>query len=286
MNIRDNFLSSNNYTFKQIDQNWHNDPLFKLLEVFIDANLNKILIENQIFLGLTNKPLIFLNDLNLKETKINPDFLIFASRHTSKAARPAFLTHVTGNWSGEAEFGGEPNELCIASALLLKAGYITLLKNSKKQSLLDFSIDMEVTHHGPTNLNKPLIFMELGSTKKEWSIKEAGKFVANSIINTIKTYLDLKKESNQIIGLGFGGTHYAPNFQRLIKENNIALSFICPKYYIQDLNKEMISKMINNTMEKINFFIIDWKSVNAEDKQHLIPILEEFDIPIKKTKDF
>ena len=96
----------------------------------------------------------------------------------------------------------------------------------------------------------------------------------------------IQKKSNNIIGLGFGGTHYAPNFQRLIKENNIALSFICPKYYIQDLNKEMISKMINNTMEKINFFIIDWKSVNAEDKQHLIPILEEFDIPIKKTKDF
>jgi D-aminoacyl-tRNA deacylase len=284
MNIRDNFLNSNNFKFEEINQNWYNAPLLKLSKVVSNSNLNEKLIENQIFLGLTKEPLIFLNDLKLTDSKINPDFLIFASRHTSKAARPAFLTHVTGNWSSKVEFGGEPNELCLASALLLKAGYVSLLKSPKNKSLLNYSINMEVTHHGPTMLKKPLI--ELGSSKEEWCIKEAGEFIATSIIKTIENYLDLKKMGNNIIGLGFGGTHYTPNFQKLINVSNIALSFICPKYYIQNLNKEMISKMINNTMENINFFIIDWKGVNSEDKQHLIPILEEFDIPIKKTKDF
>ena len=44
--------------------------------------------------------------------------------------------------------------------------------------------------------------------------------------------------------------------------------------------------MINNTEENIDYFIIDWKGTSSADKKHLIPILEEFNIPIKKRKDF
>jgi len=44
--------------------------------------------------------------------------------------------------------------------------------------------------------------------------------------------------------------------------------------------------MINKNAEKIDYFVIDWKGINAQDKNYLIPLLEEFKIPIKKTKDF
>jgi D-tyrosyl-tRNA(Tyr) deacylase len=67
---------------------------------------------------------------------------------------------------------------------------------------------------------------------------------------------------------------------------NIAMAFICPKYYIQDLNRVMIESMINNTLEQVDYFIIDWKGTNAKDKDHLFPLLEQFDIPIKRRKDF
>ena len=96
----------------------------------------------------------------------------------------------------------------------------------------------------------------------------------------------IKWKKDQKIGLGWGGTHYAPNFHRLILNSNVAMSFICPKYYIQELNKDLIAQMIDNTLESVDYFIIDWKGTNSEDKKHLIPLLEEFDIPIKKTKEF
>ena len=48
----------------------------------------------------------------------------------------------------------------------------------------------------------------------------------------------------------------------------------------------MIEQMINNNLEKLDFFIIDWKGTNSADKKHLIPLLEQFDIPIRKSKDF
>jgi len=280
MNMREKFLNSKSYNFKETNYVWHENPIYKLTDISSEDEKSSSFTQPEIYLGLTKEPLIFLNDLKLEDAKINPDFLIFASRHTSKTARPAFLVHTTGNWSKDVDFGGEPQDLSIASALLHKAGFMSLTEQE------GFSLDIEVTHHGPTTLEKPLIFMELGSSKEEWVIGEAGKVVSNAIITTIFQFLDYNEEKDQEIGLGFGGTHYAPNYLRLIKNKNIAMSFICPKYYIQDLNVDLIHKMVKNTLETVDYFIIDWKGTNSEDKKHLIPLLEEFDIPIKKTKDF
>lgn len=276
MNIRDKFLNSSIFDFKKVEFIWHDNPVFKLKGELLD---------NEIYLGLTKDPLIFLNNLKLEKSGLNPDYLIFASRHTSKTARPAFLVHTTGNWSNTADFGGEPQELSKTSALLHKAAFLSLTEQVYPPKLKEFSIDIEVTHHGPTNLKKPLIFIELGSSKEEWKIEDAGELLNNSIINTIHKFVNYKEDYNQIIALGFGGTHYAPNFQRLIINKDIAMSFICPKYYIRELNDILIKKMIDNTSEKVNYFLIDWKGTNSADREHLIPILEKFDIPIKKTKD-
>jgi D-aminoacyl-tRNA deacylase len=176
LNVRQKFLDSPLLNFKKVDFDWYNNPVFKL---------KSDLIKNEVYLGLTKEPLIFLNDLKLEESKLNPDLLIFASRHTSKTARPAFLVHTTGNWSKAADFGGDPQSLSKTSALLHKAGFISLIEQKFPPALKDFSLDIEVTHHGPTKLDYPLIFMELGSSKVEWKIDYAGVFLSNRIISTM-----------------------------------------------------------------------------------------------------
>ncbi len=286
MNMRNKFLNSITYSFKETSTKWHENPVFILEDVAFENKKDELLINNQIYLGLTDKPLIFLENLNFKNTKLKPDFLIFASRHTSKTARPAFLVHTTGNWGSNSDFGGKPRDLSKTSALLHKAGFFSLKEQITLFNNPNFSLDIEVTHHGPTILEIPLIFIELGSSKKEWIIDEVGELVANAIVNSIFKYLIFKEDNNQRVGLGFGGTHYAPNFNRLITNSNLAMSFICPKYYIQELDENLIELMINNTLEKVDYFIIDWKGTNSDDKKHLIPLLEKFDIPIKKSKDF
>jgi len=286
LNIRNKILKSKLFNFEEKDYSWHNNRLFKLKTEVTQNNETNHLGKNEIFLGLTKDPLIFLNDLKLDKSQIKPDFLIFASRHTSKTARPAFLVHSTGNWSQNIDFGGEPQELSRTSAFLHKAGFLSLVEQASLIDSIEFSLDIEVTHHGPTILEQPLIFMELGSSKAEWVIDDAGEILAKSIISTISKYLEYVESKDQSVGLGFGATHYAPNFNRLILNKEVALSFICPKYYIQTLNNHLIEKMITNTYENVDYFIIDWKGTNSGDKKHLIPLLEEFDIPIKKTRDF
>ena len=286
MNMRDKFLNSKTYSFKETTTKWHENPVFKLEDVAFENEKEQFLKNNQIYLGLTDKPLIFLENLNFIDTNLKPDILIFASRHTSKTARPALLVHTTGNWSNNVDFGGKPRDLSKTSALIHKAGFVSLKDQITLLNNSSFSLDIEVTHHGPTILDIPLVFIELGSSKQEWIIDEAGELVANAIINSIFKYLSFKEDKKQQVGLGFGGTHYAPNFNRLVTNNDVAMSFICPKYYIQELDEKLIELMINNTLEKVDYFIIDWKGTNSDDKKHLIPLLEKFDIPIKKSKDF
>jgi len=286
MNIRERLLTSSQYHFHKIDSKWHNNIIYEFTRFDEQTERNSQIEGNRIYLGLTNISLIDLNDLKLLETEINFDYIIIASRHRSKTSRPALLVHTTGNWGNEAEYGGNPREISFASALLRKSGFLSLIFNSQKLKLEEFAIDIEVTHHGPSVLKKPLIFIELGSSKEEWTNILAAEVVANSIIEAILRFLQYNENNDHKIGLGFGGTHYAPNFSRIEQENNIAFSFICPKYFIKDLDHSMIDQMIEKTVEKINFFVIDWKGTNSEEKQHLIRILNEYDIPIRKTKDF
>ena len=144
MNIRDKFLSSKSYNFEETNFIWHENPIYKLTGIPPENEKLSNFKQTDIFLGLTKEPLIFLNDLKLNETKIEPDFLIFASRHTSKTARPGFLVHTTGNWSTDTDFGGQPQDLSLASALLHKAGFISLTEQESKTNLSDFSHDIAV----------------------------------------------------------------------------------------------------------------------------------------------
>jgi len=280
MNIRDKLLNSKEYSFRELSDKWYNHNIYLL------NNTEKIKSENKVYIGLTDERLIFLDNLKLEELNFTPDVLIFASKHASKSTRPALLIHTTGNWNEEASFGGNPKEIAYSSALLLKMGFLSLIESSSKLEEGKYSIDLEVNHHGPTNHSIPLIFMELGSIKEEWKDQEAGKVVANAIIKTIEKYLTLKNEKIQI-GLGFGGPHYTPQFKKLIANTNVALAHICPKYFVQDLNEDMIKQIIEKTIEpKIDSFIFDWKGLSSQDKAHLNQILKEFNIEIRKVKEF
>jgi D-aminoacyl-tRNA deacylase len=287
LNIRKKFLDSSKYKFSIISDKWDNNVLYKL-KAFKETNREKeqFLQNNEIFLGLTNQRLIFLDNDNFDDKIIDPDMMIFASRHTSKTGHPSFLVHTTGNWSGDIRYGGKKKELSIGSALMLKAGYQAFLECANKKAVSGFSIDVEVSHHGPTNLKKPLVFMELGSTPKEWHHNYGGMVAANAIINAAIKYSLLEKNESQKIGLGFGGTHYAPQFQKLLQNSDVAISYICPKYYIRSLDKEIIDQMVNKNLEKVDYFILDWSGINSAGKKHLLPLLKQYDIPIKKIKDF
>ena len=85
--------------------------------------------------------------------------------------------------------------------------------------------------------------------------------------------------------IGFGGTHYASKFNKLVLEKNYKIGHLAPKYAINDLTEDVLNQMISRSANPIKSAVIDWKGMNSENKAHLLPMLEERDIDVIRAKN-
>lgn len=221
-----------------------------------------------------------LHTENLDLEKINQaDFVIFASKHSSEKNEKTLSVHPPGNFRN-AEFGGEKGKLCKTSALFNKHLFETLKSNAEKHSLKDYNVTMEVTHHGPL-IEKPCVFIEIGSTETEWNDRKAGFAVAKTILEAIESF---EKNPYNEVAIAIGGPHYCQSFNEVQLKSNIAISHVIPKYVIP-ITEEMVLEAIGKTEEEIDLALIDWKGLGGEERQKVIEILDKNYINYRKTSD-
>lgn len=216
---------------------------------------------------------------------IEPDFesnyYLYASTHRSEKNMPSLTAHFPGNWAS-ADFGGEPRTLNMANATRLKQ-ILKQIKEAATKRELGWTISMEVDHHGPTPQGgeKQLIFVEIGSSKKEWNDDTAGAIIAEAMMKSI---LRIPKEYPTYIALG--GGHYAPKFtqfvlgEKTLDGQEIAISHICPKYKVDGLDEDMLKQAVEKTAEGVKGVLIDWKGLKKEQKDRLIPIIEDMGLEV------
>ena len=228
---------------------------------------------------LVEDDIIYTENLDLE--KINQyDFVIFASCHRSEKKEKTLSIHAPGNYR-EAKFGGIKEKVCKTSAFFQKQIFERLNENSKKYHLKDYKITLECTHHGPL-INKPCIFIEIGSSENEWGNRKAGFIIAKTIKDMIGKF---KKNPNNEVAIGIGGPHYCPNFNKIQLNSNIALSHIIPSY-ILPITEEIIKEAIEKTEEEVDFALLDWKGLGkAEQRDEIIRNLDKLYIRYKKTSE-
>lgn len=228
---------------------------------------------------LLDNEAVYTESLNLE--KINKyDFVIFASRHSSGKGEKALTVHTEGNFRS-ADFGGEKGKVSPASAVFNKQIFEKLNENTEKHELKDYSVTMEATHHGPL-IEKPSLFIEIGSTDLEYNDRRAAFVVAKTIHETIESY---KENPYNEVAVGIGGPHYCPNFNKIQINSNIAISHVIPQYAMP-ITEEMILEAIGKTEEEVDFVVVDWKGLGkAEQRDEVIKILEDNYIQWKKTGD-
>lgn len=205
---------------------------------------------------------------------IDADIFLFPTTHRSAAGTHSLSCHVQGNW-GPADLGGIPRNVSHAPARLLKAFFKELLKHAKDY---EGEITLEATHHGP-ELEKPCLFLEIGSDDTQWRRPELGKLWAAIIMNVLS-----KKQPAWQTAVGIGGTHYCHNFNAIQATSNIALGHICPKYAMEHLDVEMLRQAVDKTVPKAELIILDWKGLGSE-KNRVLSCIEELGIPWKRTRD-
>jgi len=172
-------------------------------------------------------------DKEMEEKGYHPSTIVFASRHSSKARRKTLTVHPIGNY-GRAEYGGRERTLVPVSPLLMR----NALELLNEKDMEEYEVCYEVTHHGPF-LQKPCFFIEVGSTEKEWRDMKACRAVAEAIMDM--------EEKKYDVAIGLGGGHYAPRFTEVALEKSIAFGHMAPRYAMEDIDEEMIKKMIDAT---------------------------------------
>ncbi|MFA6328323.1 MAG: D-aminoacyl-tRNA deacylase [Candidatus Micrarchaeia archaeon] len=200
---------------------------------------------------------------------------IFASTHRSESAKPCFTAHTPGNW-GAAAMGGEPRTLNIASASRLSAA-VRRMKELSDASSLKWEVAVEVDHHGPS-LGKPVLFVEIGSSEKEWGILEAGIICAQGIIAAATA------EPVSEACVGFGGTHYCPKFTRTIL-SGVPLGNIVSGYSLErdGADGAMVRQAIEKNDCKISRALLDWKGIKGEKRRELVACLDALGVKWEKA---
>ena len=207
---------------------------------------------------------------------MKPEVVIFASRHRSESNDATLTAHWTGNTTSQADFGGKPKSLSFTAPPRLRAALLAL-DEAKAARGLAYSVTVEATHHGPTELGLPTLFVELGSTEKEWNDKQAGEAAAEAIWQTATTSLQGKN------AVGFGGGHYCNKQSRAIREDGYAFGHILSKYFFEEYDEEIVRMAFNRTMGECRTAVIDWKGVRGRDREKLLHTLNEMRVQVVRV---
>lgn len=202
-----------------------------------------------------------------------PELLIFLSRHASASGIPTLSVHTPGNL-GEAELGGISRKVSVSPASAMKNALLEMAKR-KREMRLNYEVSYEGTHHGPS-LDVPTMFVELGSSSKQWKDVRAAEVVAHAAM------IAVSKQSEYPTVLGIGGPHYNTKFSRVALTSEIAFGHMIPKYAIPQVGIEMIKQCVERTVEKVELAVLEWKGIRGADKGRLILALNEIGVPVEK----
>lgn len=257
------------------------DPAGKLIanEIISYYGLEKIssalYARDTIYLVETEGDIVYTDGIDSR-LKINPEVLIFLSRHSSAMKRKTLSVHASGNPTHKAELGGKPCSLAPSHPIIMKSVLYNLNYLVSKYNLQEYAVTMEVTHHGPTEIKSPSLFVEIGSTIEEWKDPRAVKVITEAIIRS------LEKPFDGVPAVGFGGPHYAPEFTRYALSREYAVGHIFSKYVIGNISYKVVKEAFKKSFNS-NIALIDWKGIKSEYRRQIINMISRLGKEIIKT---
>jgi D-aminoacyl-tRNA deacylase len=153
-----------------------------------------------------------------------PALLAFASRHAGETGR-LLTAHHTGNF-GPADHGGADGELAAAAPNATRRALGALSDHAPD----GYETGLECSHHGPTDVGCPSLFVEVGSAEPQWEDPAAAGAVAAAILDL----RDVPPATDRAV-VCFGGGHYAARPERVVRETDWAVGHIAADWCLDDL---------------------------------------------------
>jgi D-aminoacyl-tRNA deacylase len=168
----------------------------------------------------------------------DPDLLVVVSRHSGETG-PLLTAHFTGN-VGDADYGGEAGRFARACPNAAARVVAALGRHAPD----GYEVGTECTHHGPTAVGVPSMFVELGSDETQWADPEGARAVARAVLDLRGVDADRSKQV-----AGFGGGHYAPRFGRVVRETAWAVGHVAADWGLESMgdpadNRDVLRRLV------------------------------------------
>jgi len=258
MNIAKQLIG--NYSFEKRSETFHNNPIYT--KTFQNKETKLLFVNTEIV------------DTQFLAYFFTPELIVFLSRHSSATGIPTLSVHTPGNLS-EAKFGGEPRKVSVSPAAAMKNSLLEMAKLAAEREL-DYEVSYECTHHGPS-LDVPAMFVELGSSPKQWKDVKAAEVVADAAAAAVSGC------SCCSVALGIGGPHYNKKFTKLALTNQTAFGHMIPKYALAEVDAEIIRQCVERTLEPVDSVVLDWKGIKGEHKSNIVAALETLGLASEKV---
>lgn len=205
----------------------------------------------------------------------DPECFVCVYKHQSeKNPKPLLSVHATGNLKQPMR-EGKPYELGIAHP-----GYmLTVLRNLQSHVPQGYQVTYEATHHSPTNLKKPVMFVEIGSTEEQWQDPNAIEAVARSVLGLLEEQV---KDYRACVG--FGGDHYQGKFTKSSLEGDLAFGHIIPGFKFKELNQDIVRQAIERTISCKAVVLDKGSQGKQEERKPILEVIEEKHIELIKLK--
>jgi D-aminoacyl-tRNA deacylase len=226
-----------------------------------------------VVLHVTDQSLLTLESLD----ELYPDAkaFVFLSKHRSDSGIPTLTCHCTGNFA-DAPFGGRLGELAIAFPSLQKA----YLKAITAAAVPGYDVIIEATHHGPTSLKKPVLFVELGSSEKQWADRTAADAMCQCILDVLRNGGPATRCKK--VGVALGGTHYPSKFNKLLLDSEFGLAAVASKHSLGSIDAAMLRQMIEKSAEEVTHVVLDAKGLGSH-KDRLTRLAEQTGLEVMKV---
>ena len=206
------------------------------------------------------------------------NLVIFLSRHESRNGAKLLTAHVPGNLF-EASFGGIAGKVSIAPANAARAALVEMRRAKKRLAREEFQVSYEGTHHGPS-LDVPALFVEIGSTQEEWSSPKAAEAVACAAMAAATCNEEVEA------AVALGGSHCNSRLTNHSLDSPLAFGHIIPSYAFSRLNADIVRHCIDRTLESNPTLILDWKGIDGKQREGLVELLKQLNIPFRRLAEY
>ncbi len=221
-------------------------------------------------------------DITDLDQYFSPEIYIIPFRHLGQASIPRLTVHPPGNFTlpkenSPVKYRGQPHKLAFVHPAYMKTALKFMNKHNQENNL-NYSVSYEVTHHTPTELKKPVMFIEIGDTPEHHKDEKAINAIAQTILHLLNN-----KPEECINCLAIGGGHYAERFTRRALKEKYGFGHFIASYAIPDINQEVVEQAIDKTIGGVKYAIIDQKSQGSSEKRReILDVLEKRGIEIIK----